>query len=55
MKVEVQRLTEIAKPAADLYRFIATEHGRNHARRDSGAIEIRQLDPGPVAVGTRFD
>lgn len=55
MKFEVQKRTEIAKLPAAVYRFIATEHGRNHPRWDSGAVEMRQLDSGPVAVGTRFD
>jgi uncharacterized protein YndB with AHSA1/START domain len=55
MKVEVQKWTEIAQPPAEVYRFIATEHGRNHPRWDSGAVEMTQLDAGPVAVGTRFD
>ena len=55
VKVEVQKRTEIAKPPAEVYRFIATEHGRNHPRWDSGAVEMTQLDPGPVVVGTRFD
>jgi uncharacterized protein YndB with AHSA1/START domain len=55
VKVEVQERTEIAKPPAEVYRFIATEHGRNHPRWDSGAVDMTQRDPGPVAVGTRFD
>lgn len=54
MKVRVQERTEIRKPPSDVYRFIATEHGRNHPRWDPRAVEFMQLDPGPVSVGTRF-
>jgi hypothetical protein len=54
MKLDVRKRTEIAKPPADVYRFIATEHGRNHPRWDAWAVEFKQIDPGPVVVGTRF-
>ena len=55
MKVDVERRTEISKPVADVFRFIAIEHARNHARWDPAGLEVKQLDPGPVKVGTRFD
>jgi hypothetical protein len=54
MRLDVRKRTEIAKPPADVYRFIATEHGRNHPRWDAWAVEFTQIDPGPVVVGTRF-
>jgi hypothetical protein len=54
MRFEVQIRTEIAKLPAEVYRFIATEHGRNHPRWDAWAVEFKQIDPGPVVVGTRF-
>jgi hypothetical protein len=54
MKLEVQIRTEIAKLPAEVYRFIAIEHGRNHPRWDAWAVEFKQIDPGPVVVGTRF-
>jgi hypothetical protein len=54
MKLDVQKRTEIAKLPAEVYRFIATEHGRNHPRWDAWAVEFKQIDPGPVVVGTRF-
>jgi hypothetical protein len=54
MKLDVQKRTAIAKPPAEVYRFIATEHGRNHPRWDAWAVEFKQIDPGPVVVGTRF-
>jgi hypothetical protein len=54
VEIGAHERTEIEKPPADVYRFIATEHGRNHPRWDTRAVEFVQLDPGPVAVGTRF-
>jgi len=54
VKIRVQEQTEIQRPPADVYRFIATEHGRNHPRWDPRAVEFMQLDAGPVAVRTRF-
>jgi hypothetical protein len=54
MRLEVRKRTEIAKPPADVYQFIATDHGRNHPRWDAWAVEFKQIDTGPVAVGTRF-
>jgi hypothetical protein len=55
MKLDVAKRTEIARKPSDVYRFIATDHGRNHPRWDAWATDFRQIDPGPVAVGTRFD
>lgn len=54
MKLEARNRTEVARPPADVYRFIAIDHGRNHPRWDAWAVEFKQLDPGPVVVGTRF-
>lgn len=54
MKFDVQHATEIAKPPADVYRFIATDHATSHPRWDTWLVDFRQLDSGPVAVGTRF-
>jgi hypothetical protein len=55
MKLDVAKRTEIARRPSDVYRFIATDHGRNHPRWDAWATDFRQIDPGPVAPGTRFD
>ncbi len=54
MKLDVHKSTEIAKPPADVYRFVATDHGRSHALWDAWLIEFKQIDPGPIVVGTRF-
>jgi hypothetical protein len=42
MRLDVRKRTEIARPPADVYRFIATEHGRNHPRWDAWAVEFKQ-------------
>ncbi|MDQ6882806.1 MAG: hypothetical protein M3077_01020 [Candidatus Dormibacteraeota bacterium] len=54
MKTATQVRTAIEKSPADVYRFVATEHARNHPRWDRKAVEFVQLDPGPIGVGTRF-
>ncbi len=54
MKLDVRKRTEIAKPPADVYRFIATDHGRSHPLWDAWLVDFKQIDPGPVVVGTRF-
>jgi hypothetical protein len=54
VKIRLEMRTEIQKPPDDVYRFIAIEHGRNHPRWDTRALQLIQLAPGPVAVGTRF-
>jgi hypothetical protein len=46
--------TEIERPPGDVYRFIAVEHGRNHPRWDTRALQLIQITPGPISVGTRF-
>jgi hypothetical protein len=54
VNVNAQKRTEIEKAPAEVYRFIANEHGRNQPRWDGRAVEFTLLDPGSVAVGTRF-
>ncbi len=54
MRTATQVKTAIEKPPADVYRFVASEHARNHPRWDRKAVAFVQLDPGPIAVGTRF-
>ena len=54
MRLQVGRKTEINSSPADVFRFIAVDHERNHPRWDKYALELRQIDPGPVQVGTRF-
>lgn len=47
-------LTEpINRPAADVFRFVATEHVTNHPRWDP-EMTLVQETPGPIGVGTRI-
>jgi uncharacterized protein YndB with AHSA1/START domain len=49
MKLE---LTEVIdRPPAEVFRFIATNHVRNHPRWDP-KMELHQLTDGPMGVGT---
>lgn len=41
----------VDRPVADVFRFCAREHVRNHPRWDPD-IELEQISPGPVRVGT---
>ena len=49
MKIEVSEL--IDRPPAEVFRFIAVDHVRNHPRWDS-KMELEQVTEGPVRVGT---
>lgn len=49
MKVEVSQV--IDRPVADVFRFVAVEHVRNHPRWDPD-MELEQLTEGPIGVGT---
>jgi uncharacterized protein YndB with AHSA1/START domain len=49
MKVEVSEL--IDRPPAEVFRFIAVDHVRNHPRWDP-KMELEQLTDGPIRVGT---
>ena len=40
--MELENTIEIARPAADVYRFVATEHRRNHPRWDTGILDFTQ-------------
>ena len=54
MNVDVRKGTEIAKPPADVYRLITTDHSRSHPLWDAWLIDFKHIDLGPIAVGTRF-
>ncbi len=54
MRFDVRKRTEIEKRPADVYRFIATDHAKSHPRWDAWLVDFKQLDTGPIAVGTRF-
>jgi uncharacterized membrane protein len=51
--VRVQVSIEIDRPVADVWRFWALEHVRNHPRWDSD-IELEQISEGPMGFGTRI-
>ena len=47
-------LTEsIERPAAEVFRFVAMEHVKNHPRWDP-EMTLVQETPGPIGVGTRI-
>ena len=49
MRLEVHEI--IDRPPADVFRFVATDHVRNHPRWDP-AMELEQVSEGPIGVGT---
>jgi len=51
--MEISATTRINRPVADVWRWYAVEHVRNHPRWDPD-MELEQLTPGPMGVGTRI-
>lgn len=51
--MEISATTRINRPLADVWRWYAVEHVRNHPRWDPD-MELEQLTPGPMGVGTRI-
>jgi hypothetical protein len=51
MKITVS--TTIARPLADVWRWYAVDHVRNHPRWDP-EMELEQLSTGPIGLGTRI-
>jgi uncharacterized protein YndB with AHSA1/START domain len=51
--MEVQVSKDIDRPVADVWRFYAVEHVRNHPRWDPD-MHLEQLTDGPIGVGTRI-
>jgi uncharacterized protein YndB with AHSA1/START domain len=49
VKLELSQI--IGRPPAEVFRFIATNHVRNHPRWDP-KMELHQLTDGPIDVGT---
>ena len=49
MRVEVSQV--IDRPVADVFRFYAVDHVRNHPRWDPD-MELEQVSDGPIGVGT---
>ncbi len=52
--MDLDQTIAIARPPADVYAFVATDHATNHPRWDPAISDMRQETPGPVAVGTEF-
>lgn len=44
----------IQRPPARVFDFVATRYQENHPRWEQEVVEIRRLDQGPVALGSRF-
>jgi hypothetical protein len=42
----------IQRPPAEVFRFVATEHFRNHPKWDPAVTSITKTSPGPIGVGT---
>jgi hypothetical protein len=49
MNLQVSKV--IDRPPADVFRFVAVDHVRNHPRWDP-LMRLEQLSPGPIGVGT---
>jgi uncharacterized protein YndB with AHSA1/START domain len=49
MELEVEQV--IDRPPGDVFRFIATDHVRNHPRWDP-VMELEQITDGPIGIGT---
>jgi uncharacterized protein YndB with AHSA1/START domain len=49
VQIEVELI--IDRPPSDVFRFIATDHVRNHPRWDP-VMELEQITDGPIGVGT---
>lgn len=51
MKTEVS--IEIDRPVADVWRWYAVDHVRNHPRWNPD-LELEQMSDGPIGLGTRI-
>ena len=51
MSLKVQVSEVVDRPVADVFRFIAREHVRNHPRWDPD-MQLEQVSDGPIGVGT---
>jgi hypothetical protein len=51
MKLDLSE--SIDRPPADVFRFVATDHVKNHPRWDQ-QMSLVQETPGPIGVGTRI-
>jgi hypothetical protein len=51
--MEISATARINRPLADVWRWYAVEHVRNHPQWDPD-MELEQLTPGPIGLGTRI-
>ena len=51
--MEISASARIARPVADVWRWYAVEHVRNHPRWDP-EMQLEQVTPGPIRLGTRI-
>jgi hypothetical protein len=51
--VRLEVSTTIDRPVAEVWRWYAVEHVRNHPRWDPD-MELEQISDGPIGVGTRI-
>jgi hypothetical protein len=51
--MEIKVSMEVERPVADVWRFYAVDHVRNHPRWDPD-MQLEQLTDGPIGVGTRI-
>jgi hypothetical protein len=51
MKLDLSE--SINRPTADVFRFVATDHVKNHPRWDPQMSLVRET-PGPIGVGTKI-
>ncbi len=50
--VRLQATRNIDRPPDQVFRYVATEHFKNHPRWDPGIVELTQTSTGPMGVGT---
>ena len=51
--VEITATARIDRPVADVWRWYAVDHVRNHPRWDPD-MQLEQVTPGPIGLGTRI-
>ena len=49
--VRVQARQTIDRPPEQVFRYVATEHFKNHPRWDPSIVELTQTSPGPIGAG----
>jgi hypothetical protein len=49
--VRIQSREIINRPAADVFRFVATNHFENHPKWDPSIVAMEQTSTGPMSIG----